>query len=270
MPFRCPLAPCEAALSLEALFRDRGLKDRTEIHLYTPEGQPMPAGGPKIGAQLRQMLEERGITYHPKHKVLRIDGNSQKILFEDGSSAEYDLLIGVPPHRAPRVVVDAGLTDPSGYIPTHPQTLNILADVETLETKLPGIYAMGDITSITLLNMMKLAKAGVFAEEQASIVAANIAASIHGVKADHAYNGKAICYLETGDDMAAVIPGEYYAYPEPRVSIEAPSGEGHRAKEEFEKPLTTWFEHKDVGNAGRRKRSRQNEEDGSRESVGAC
>jgi sulfide:quinone oxidoreductase len=118
--------------------------------------------------------------------------------------------------------------------------------------------------------MMKLAKAGVFAEEQASIVAANIAALIHGEKAEHTYSGKAVCYLETGDGMASVIPGEYYAYPEPRVSIEAPSVEGHRAKEQFEKPVTTWFEHKDVENAGRRRRSRKNEEDGSRESVGVC
>jgi hypothetical protein len=52
--------------------------------------------------------------------------------------------------------------------------------------------------------------------------------------------------METGNGKASVVPGEYYAYPEPRVSIEAPSEEGHRAKEQFVKPLTSWFEHGDV------------------------
>lgn len=240
-PFRCPPAPYEAALLIESLFRNRGLKDKTEVHIYTPEKQPMPVAGTKIGEMLRQMIETRGIKYHPEHKVIRIDGTLRKIFFHEGIDAEYDLLIGVPPHRVPRVVVEAGLTDSTGYIPTHPQTMRILADVESLETKLPGVYVLGDVAAVTLLNSMKLPKAGVFAEEQASIVAGDIAASIRGEESNKVFDGKGICYIETGDGMASTGSGEFYAYPEPRILIEPPSKEGHRAKEELEKPLTTWF-----------------------------
>ena len=240
-PFRCPPAPYEAALLIESLFRNRGLKDKTEVHIYTPEKQPMPVGGPKIGAMLRRMIENRGIKYHPEHKIIRIDGTLRKIFFQDGIDAKYDLLIGVPPHHAPRIVVEAGLTDSTGYIPTHPQTMRILDDVETLETKLPGIYVLGDIAAITLLNSMLLPKAGVFAEEQASVIAGNIAALIRGEESSKVFDGKGICYIETGDGMASTGSGEFYAYPEPRILIESPSKEGHKAKEELEKLLTTWF-----------------------------
>jgi len=80
-PFRCPPAPYEAALLLESMMRKRGLGEKTEIHLYTPESQPMPVAGPEIGARLRQMVEGRGIKYHPNEKVARIDGASKKIIF---------------------------------------------------------------------------------------------------------------------------------------------------------------------------------------------
>ncbi|MDI6754908.1 MAG: FAD/NAD(P)-binding oxidoreductase [Thermodesulfobacteriota bacterium] len=240
-PFRCPPAPYEAALLIESMMRRRGMGDLTEIHLYTPESQPMPVAGPEIGAMLRQMVEGRGIKYHPNEKVMRIDGSSKKIIFEGDKESNYDLLIGVPPHRAPRAVVGAGLTDSSGYIPTHPQNLRVLANVEELETRLPGVYVVGDSASITLFNLKPLPKAGVFAEEQAATVASNIASDIRGEEQRAVFDGKGVCYIEAGDGMAAEGSGNFYAYPNPRISINPPSPEGHKAKEEFEKLLTTWF-----------------------------
>jgi len=232
-PFRCPPAPYEAALLIESMLRKRGLGEKTEIHLYTPESQPMPVAGPEIGAMLRQMVENRGIKYHPNEKVTRIDGASKKIVFEGGKESNYDLLIGVPPHRAPRVIVD--------YIPTHPQNLRVLANAEELETRLPGVYVIGDSASITLFNLKPLPKAGVFAEEQAAAVASNIASDIRGEEPRAVFDGKGVCYIEAGDGMAAEGSGNFYAYPAPRISINPPSVEGHKAKEEFEKLLKTWF-----------------------------
>lgn len=232
-PFRCPPAPYEAALLIESMMRKRGLVNKTEIHLYTPESQPMPVAGPEIGAMLKQMVEGRGIKYHPNEKVARIDGASKKIVFEGDQESNYDLLIGVPMHRAPRAIVD--------YIPTHPQNLRILADVEELETRLPGVYVIGDSASIMLLNLKPLPKAGVFAEEQAATVASNIASDIRGEEPRAVFDGKGVCYIEAGDGMAAEGSGNFYAYPNPKISINPPSVEGHQAKEEFEKLLKTWF-----------------------------
>ncbi|MBI5699894.1 NAD(P)/FAD-dependent oxidoreductase [Candidatus Saganbacteria bacterium] len=232
-PFRCPPAPYEAALLLESMMRKRGPGEKTEIHLYTPESQPMPVAGPEIGAMLRQMVESRGIKYHPNEKVARIDGASKKIVFEGDKESNYDLLIGVPMHRAPRAIVD--------YIPTHPQNLRVLIDAEDLETHLPGVFVIGDSASIMLLNLKPLPKAGVFAEEQAATVASNIASDIRGEEPRAVFDGKGVCYIEAGDGMAAEGSGDFYAYPGPRISINPPSVEGHKAKEEFEKLLKTWF-----------------------------
>ena len=240
-PFRCPPAPYEAALLLESMMRKRGLDEKTEIHLYTPESQPMPVAGPEIGAMLKQMVESRGIIYHPNEKVNGIDGASKKIVFQDDKKSDYDLLIGVPMHRVPRVIVEAGLTDSSGYIPTHPQNLRILADAEELETRLPGVFVIGDSASIMLFNLKPLPKAGIFAEEQAATVAINIASDIRGEEPRAVFDGKGVCYIETGDGLAAEGSGNFYAYPVPKISINPPSPEGHKAKEEFEKLLITWF-----------------------------
>jgi sulfide:quinone oxidoreductase len=138
VPFRCPAAPYEAAFLVEWLARQRGTRDRVPIALYTPEKLPMPVAGPAVGGALRDLLVEHGIDYRPEHVVSRIDGAARRIVF-NGNEVSYDLLIGVPPHRAPQVVVDAGLVDGTGYVPTHPQTLELLSDPDTLTTRFPGV-----------------------------------------------------------------------------------------------------------------------------------
>jgi sulfide:quinone oxidoreductase len=240
-PFRCPAAPYEAAMLVEASLRARGVRDQTDLSLYTPETQPMGVAGPAVGAELVGMLEERGIGFHPKHAVERIDPEKQTIQFGD-DAVSYDLLIGVPPHRAPALVTDAGLVDSSGYVPVHPQTLEILSDPDTLEVHYPGVFAIGDVASIRLLNSMLLPKAGVFAEAQAQVVAIAIAADIRGEPSRARFDGDGFCYVEVGDGLAAYGSGDFFAYPGPRVRIDPPTAEALRAKQEYEQVLDTWFD----------------------------
>lgn len=239
-PFRCPSAPYEAVFLAEWLLRKRGIRDRVEIALYTPEKQPMPVAGPAMAEPLRSLMAERGIAYYPEHVVSKIEGGSRRIVF-DGQEASYDLLIGIPPHKAPRVVEEAGLTDTTGYIPTHPQTLRVLSDPETLATRYPGVYAIGDITAIRLLNLMLLPKAGVFAEGEASVVALDIAARVKGGTSSKRFDGRGLCYVDIGDEMAAYGAGNFYAYPAPSVTLEPPSLQHRQDKEQFERLLEAWF-----------------------------
>lgn len=239
-PFRCPAAPYEAALLIEAAVRRRGIRDRVEITLYTPEKQPMPVAGPAVGEALAGMLDERGIRYQPGRTVSSIDGARRAIVFAEGDAA-YDLLVGVPPHRAASAVRDSGLVDETGYVAVHPQTLELLSDPESLETRHPGVHAIGDTASIRLLNGLLLPKAGVFAEAEARVVAANVAARLLGERPAARYDGSGFCYIDVGDGMAAYGDGDFYAYPGPRVSLHAPSQEYRRAKEEFEAVLRQWF-----------------------------
>jgi sulfide:quinone oxidoreductase len=112
--------------------------------------------------------------------VRALDPGRKVALLSDGAEMPYDLFLGVPVHRAPVVVAEAGLTV-DGWIPVDPRTL---------QTRYPGVYAVGDVTSVGT------PKAGVFAEGQASVVAAQISAQKRGTAIPVAYDGRGICYME--------------------------------------------------------------------------
>ncbi len=240
-PYRCPAAPYEAAMLIEAWTRENGTRDQIEIDLYTPESIPMAVAGPAVGQALCSMLDERGIVHHFEQQVTAIDGTSRTLRFENGE-ASYDLLIGIPAHRAPAVLQEAGVVAAGGYVPVHPQTLEILLDVDTLEVQYPGVYAIGDVAAIRLLNSALLPKAGVFAEAEAQVVAAAIAAEIDNEPRPSVYDGHGFCYVDVGDGLAAHGSGNFYAYPGPRINLTEPSATGRRAKLEYEQLLDTWFD----------------------------
>jgi sulfide:quinone oxidoreductase len=240
-PFRCPAAPYEAAMLVEAWTRQHGIRDRTEIDLYTPESIPMAVAGPAVGQGLCALMDERRITYHFDQQVTAIDQATRTLRFDE-EEASFDLLIGIPPHRAPTPLREAGLVDASGYVPVHPQTLQLLSDPDTLAVQHPGVYAIGDLAAIRLMNSMLLPKAGVFAEGQAQVVAGAIAAEINDGPRPGVYDGNGFCYVDVGDGLAAYGSGDFYAYPGPRVTLEDPSVEGRRAKEKYEDLLDTWFD----------------------------
>lgn len=241
VPFRCPAAPYEAAMLVEATTRQRGLREQVSISLYTPEKQPMPVAGSAIGSAVAGMLAAKGIDFHPGRTVSQVDADARVVRFDEGE-VPFDLLIAVPPHRAPRVVVDAGLTDSTGYIPVHPQTLEILTVADELTTGYPGVHGIGDVTAVRLMNGMLLPKAGIFAEGEARVVARSIAAAIAGTTPTERFDGRGGCYLEAGDRLAGYADGNFYAHPAPTVTMQPPTAEHRRAKEEFERVLDNWFE----------------------------
>jgi sulfide:quinone oxidoreductase len=171
MPYKCPGAPHEGAMLIADYFRRRGLSSKVKIDLYTPESQPMPVAGPQLGEAVRGMLHAKGINFHPLHKLTSVDPGAREITFDNGLSVGYDVLVAVPPHLAPRAVVEAGLTNQAGWVPVNPQTLR---------TSQGGVYAIGDVTAIPIPGRWKpdvplmLPKAGVFAHAQAEVVAQRI------------------------------------------------------------------------------------------------
>jgi len=233
LPFKCPAAPYEAAMLLEADFRRRGLRDAVEISLYTPEPGPMPVAGAEVSARLRGLLEHKRIGYHPEHAAAAVDTRAHRISFRNGTGADFDLLAYVPPHRAPAVVRAAGLTDASGWIPVQR---------DSLETKFPGVYAIGDVTGIPLSMGRPLPKAGVFAHHQAEVVADNIVHAITGKGAVRRFQGDGACFIETGHGRAGFGSGNFYAEPLPRIHLRAPGYLQHLKKIALEKYwLYRWF-----------------------------
>ncbi len=224
-PFSCPSAPYEAACLVDSVLRRRGVRERSAIGVYTPEDIPMLAAGSDVGEALLRLLKDRGIEFHPEQIVMKVDPAAHLARFEL-EDATYDLLIGIPPHRVPEVLRAAKLADASGWVPVDPGTL---------QTRYPGVFAIGDATSIRLPVGMFLPKAGVFADEQAHVVAENIAAEIAGKVGSRRFNGHGFCYIEVGDDEAAYGAGNFYGIPAPTVTLEPPSPRYRQEKHELER-----------------------------------
>ncbi len=231
MPFKCPAAPYEAALLLESFLRARGVRERAEIHIYTPEHQPMPIAGPVMGDAIEKVLRRRGIRYHPLFTFERMDPDERTIIASGGEPQQLDLLLAVPPHRAPEVVRASGLIGSSGWMHT---------DAHTLETEHAGIYAIGDVNNIRLANGKNLPMAGVFAHYGARVAAERIADEIEGRAPEAVFDGKGYCWLELGDGRAGFAGGDFYAEPEPAVRLYPPTRPWHWSKVAFEK---WWFRH---------------------------
>ncbi len=229
MPFKCPAAPYEAAMLLEWDTRRRGIRDQIQIDLYSPEPGPMPVAGPEASAQVRAMVEQKGIGYHPLEKVASVDPGTRRIHFDSGASADFDLLVYVPPHRAPEAVRDAELCGDSGWIKV---------DRATLATPFPGVYAIGDVTGIPLAIGKPLPKAGVLAHGQAEVVAHNLAAEITGNGTLKNFLGEGACFIEAGDGQAGFGSGNFYAEPAPRMKLRPAGRLLHWGKVAYEK---YWF-----------------------------
>ncbi|HUR17492.1 MAG TPA: FAD-dependent oxidoreductase [Acidimicrobiales bacterium] len=223
-PFKCPPAPSETVLLLHEFLSDRGIRDRSEIALVMPLPVPIPPS-PAASTALLAAFEERGIEWHPGTTVRSLDPARRVAVF-DGGEIPYDLFLGVPVHRAPEVVVEAGLTV-EGWVPVNPLTL---------ETSFPDVYAVGDVTSVGT------PKAGVFSEGQAAVVAERIIARARAEEEAAQYGGVGICYLEVGGGQVAKVEVTFLSGQAPMGTFEDASSGLAADKAEFgASRISRWF-----------------------------
>jgi sulfide:quinone oxidoreductase len=203
-PFKCPPAPSECALLLHDDLVRRGVREACEVTLVLPFGRPVPPS-PETSAALATAFEERGIRLVPSTKVAALENGM--VVAEDGAELPYDLFLGVPKQHAPAVVRASGLAE-NGYVPVDPFTL---------ETRFPGVYAIGDVAT------QGTPKAGVFAEGAARALAATLAARVRGEGADGVHAGTGSCYIEFGAGRIGRVDIDFLSGPEPTGTYRAPS-----------------------------------------------
>ena len=229
-PYKCPPAPYECALLLDEWLRERGLRERTEPVVSTFQPILLPNAGRAGSAWLEEQLAARGIEAQAGRGVERFEAG--RVVYEDGE-LEADLVIGVPPHRAPAVVAQSALAGDGGWVSVDPGTL---------ATAFPGVFAVGDVTQIKLANGLPLPKAGIIAELEGTRVGAAIAAEVRGEGEPAPFDGRGHCFIEMGRSSATLIEGEFYAEPEPSVRIREPSAGNAEEKRRFESErLARWF-----------------------------
>jgi len=204
--FKCPPAPSEAALLLHDYLVARGRRTDSEISLVMPFGKPIPPS-PETSDAILAAFAERRIRYVKDRLVIALDPARKVAVLDDGSEMPYALFLGVPVHRAPKVVAESGLMGDSW----------VTVNKQTLETPFPGVYAVGDV------NGVGTPKAGVFAEGSARVVAAAIIAQIRGGEAPRPYTGAGSCYVEFGSGRVGRVDVNFLSGPKPTGTYHEPS-----------------------------------------------
>jgi len=203
MPYKCPPAPLEVTFLIESELRERGLRDKAELHFCSPIGRAFTIES--VSEMATPILAEKGIELHTFFNVETIDPARKVVQSLEGEELPYDLLILVPPHKGQQFLMDSGLAPaPGGWLPTDRATLQVGGR--------PNVYALGDATDLPL------SKAGSTAHFEAPVVTERITAAVEGREPSgkHAdYEGRVMCFFEIGDGKGTLLQFDYDHPPRP-------------------------------------------------------
>lgn len=195
-PYKCPPAPSEAALMMHDYLTRRGIRNACEITLILPLETPVPPS-PETSRALLAAFAERNITFVADREVKKIDAQKRIATIDDGREFPYDLFLGVPVNRAPKILEESGMTEDK-YVPANPKTL---------ETRFPNVYAIGDCAR------QGTPKAGNFAEGAARAVATTLIARLRNQQATVTHKGTGTCYIEFGGGRIGRVDVDFFSNP---------------------------------------------------------
>jgi len=195
---------------------NQGVREACEISFVLPLPSPVPPS-PETSRALVAAFTERNIKFILGRRVASVDGARKVAILDDGTEMQFDLLLGVPKHRVPSVVVESGMAE-NGWIPVSPRTL---------QTKFPGVYAVGDGANTGT------PKAGVFAEGAALAVASALIAKLRNGGKAMEYNGFGTCYVEFGGGRIGKVEVDFFSGPSPTGKYYEPSIDLRAEKELF-------------------------------------
>jgi len=205
-PYKCPPAPFEGAFLLHDQLVERGIREQAEIRVIAPMSGPVPVT-PEVSQRFLDELAARDVEYMAKQRVVELVPAEKEAVLESGERLPYDLFVGIPVHCIPAVVAESGLAQ-NGWV---------AVDRDTLMTPFQDVYAVGDVVGIPM------AKAGVFAENAAGVVADGIVARFRGETSERRYEGEGNCYIEFGSGRVGKIEANFLGGPAPTAEIVGPS-----------------------------------------------
>jgi sulfide:quinone oxidoreductase len=221
-PIKCPPAPFEAAMLIDWELRRRDVRVAAEIEVCIPELAPLPIAGPEVARMIRDELDTRGIALRVGVGVRQVR-DERTLVLTDGHTIETDVPIVIPVHRLPSVLEGSEVAAGRPWLAVDPATL---------ETDVPGVFAIGDANTIPIGDKA-LPKAGVFAAAQGRTVAVVIAGRLDGSE-PLPFDGEGGCTIAFSGREASVIEGRFLGPAGPEVSIAAPSEDRMAAKVLFE------------------------------------
>lgn len=231
-PFKCPPAPYEAALIVDERLRARGVRDRVDVVMTTPQPMTLPVAGVDASRYVASFLGEHDIELRSGRAVKEVDAGAQRLRFDDDSTLDYAVLLGVPAAAPHPVVARSALAGASGWIEP---------DRHTMQAAFERVYAVGDCTQIPTAKG-QLPKAGVFAAAEGVVAARNLAADLGADVEPARFDGHGYCFLEVPGHRVAFVEGDFYAEPEPDVTLAEATEEQFARKQEYERSrLAEWL-----------------------------
>ncbi len=204
VPHKCPMAPLEITFMLHDYFKDRGIRDKVQLHYTYPVGRVHSLEN--VAKWATPEFDRLGITYETFFNIKEVDGKNQVVKSEEGNEVKYDLLISIPAHKGMEII-EANKLGQGGFIPTDKVKLN-------MEGR-SNVYVIGDTTNIPI------SKAGSTAHYQAETLGENIAAIVKLGSPVREHDGKVFCFIECGKDRATYAMFNYYNPPDPKPPTKA-------------------------------------------------
>jgi len=204
VPHKCPMAPLEVTFMLHDYFKDRGIRDKVQLHYTYPIGRVHSLEN--VAKWAAPEFERLGITYETLFNVKEVDGKAKVVKSEEGTETPYDLLISIPAHRGMEVI-EKNKMGAGGWIPVNRGTL-------AMEGR-SNVFVLGDTTNIPI------SKAGSTAHFEAEALGENIAAMVKLGSPVREYDGKVFCFIEAGKDRATYAMFDYNNPPDPKAPTKA-------------------------------------------------
>jgi sulfide:quinone oxidoreductase len=199
VPYKCPIAPLEFVFMADWFFTVNGVRDKVEIELVTPLNNVFTK--PVAAKILASVAEKKKIKVTPFFDIAQVNAKEKTIESHKGEKVGYDLLVTIPPNMGGKCLIDSGIADPVGFVPTHPQTLKA--------QKFDRMFVVGDVTNVPT------SKAGSVAHYQAYTLVQNLIREIDGYEPLPTFDGHATCFLASGFEKAILLDFNYKVEPLP-------------------------------------------------------
>lgn len=204
VPHKCPMAPLEITFMLHDYFKDRGIRDKVQLHYTYPVGRVHSLEN--VAKWAAPEMDRLGITYETLFNMKEVDGANKVVKSEEGTEAKYDLLITIPAHKGMEVI-EKNKLGAGGFIPTNKTKL--------LMEGRNNVYIIGDTTNIPI------SKAGSTVHYQCETLGENIAAIVKLGAPVREHDGKVFCFIEVGKDRATYAQFNYTTPPDPKPPTKA-------------------------------------------------
>lgn len=206
-PFRCPPGPYERACLIAGYLKEQ--KPASKIIILDPKDKFSKQALFKKGWEriYPGMIEWRSIA--TGGKVTGVDAAAMTVTTEFGVE-KGDVINIIPPQKAGRIAVDAGLTDATGWCPINPVSFE--------STIHPGIHIIGDASIAGIMP-----KSGFAASSQGKVAAAAIVRLFQG-KVPAAPSLVNTCYSLIRPGYGISVAGVYRLTAEGIVEIKEAGG----------------------------------------------